>query len=185
MIFNMTDIEPTNESPAKILCKACGLCCTGHLFSWTKLRSAELDSAQDLGLDVFRSVPIQRGFSQPCPLWRGECTIYTSPHYPHFCRTYKCKLLKQVLDETTSLPDALTVIRQTKEMIREVERLLPLSPNTNFRDRLAAYFENLESSKASAGHENEDAEFRLKARELLDVYEKVFGVKDVVDKSED
>jgi hypothetical protein len=107
----MKSSDETNGSPANVLCKSCGLCCSGHLFIWSKLRSAEMDSAQALGLNVFRSDPRERGFSQPCPLWQGQCTIYTSPHYPHFCRVYKCKLLKEV-HETTLLPDALDVVQQ-------------------------------------------------------------------------
>ena len=177
----MNGIDEPNESQAHTLCKSCGLCCTGHLFSSTKLRSAELGTARALGLNVFGSEPQQRGFSQPCPLWQGQCTIYTSPHYPHFCRTYKCKLLKQVLDENTSLPSALTVVERAKEMIHEVERLLPSSSNINFRERLVAHVENLERLRASAGLENTDLEFRLKADALLIFYEKVFGVKDLVD----
>ena len=181
----MTDINGTNESQGTILCKSCGLCCTGHLFIWAKLRSAELDSATALGLNVFGSDPSQRGFSQPCPLWHGECTIYTSPQYPHFCRTYKCKLLKEVLDESTPLPDAVTVVQQAKEMIDEVEALLPSSPNTNFRERLVAQLarlENPEYLRLSDGQKNTDLEFRQKAGALLIFYEKVFGVKDLVDK---
>ena len=181
----MTGMDETNESQGTILCKSCGLCCTGHLFIWTKLRSAELDSAQALGLNVFGSDPSQRGFSQPCPLWQGDCTIYTSPHYPHFCRTYKCKLLKEVLDENTSLPDALTVVQQAKGMIHEVEALLPSSPNPNFRERLVAHLENLQYLKASAEHENADLGFRQKADALLIFYEKVFGVKDLVDRPDE
>lgn len=184
----MTGIDETNESPANILCKSCGLCCTGHLFIWAKLRSAELGSAQALGLNVFGSGPSQRGFSQPCPLWDGQCTIHTSPHYPHFCRTYKCKLLKEVLGENTALPDALGVVGQAKEIIHEVEALLPLlrqgamSPNPNFRERLVAQLEALEHPKASAAQEDTDLDLRrLKARALLIFYEKVFGVTDLVD----
>jgi hypothetical protein len=169
----MTGMDETKGSQGNILCKSCGLCCTGHLFIWTKLRSAELDSAQALGLNVFGSDPSQRGFSQPCPAWQGECTIYASPHYPHFCRTYKCKLLKEVLDENTQLSDALIVVQQAKEMIHEVEALLPGSPNINFRARLVAQLEE---------NENTDLEFRRKAHALLILYEKVFGVKDLVDK---
>ena len=178
----MTDMDETNESHANILCKSCGLCCTGHLFIRTKLRSAELDSAQALGLNVFRSDPRQRGFSQPCPLWQGQCTVYTSPHYPHFCRTYKCKLLKEVLDETTPLSNALPVIQQAKGMIHELETLFPDSPNLNFRERLV---EHLERLKESAGKENTDLEFQLKAGALLIFYEKVFGVKDLVDQADE
>src|SRR5687768_17008068 len=153
-------VDETKGSQANILCKSCGLCCTGHLFIWAKLRSAELDSATELGLNVFGSDPGQRGFSQPCPLWHGECTIYTSPQYPHFCRTYKCKLLKEVLDESIPLPDALTVVQQAKEMIHNVEALLPSSTNTNFRERLVAQLEALEESD---GLEDTDLEFRQKA----------------------
>jgi hypothetical protein len=175
----MTGIDKTSESPGNTLCKSCGLCCTGHLFIWTKLRSVELDAAEALGLRVLRDVPSQRGFSQPCPLWQGQCTVYSSPHYPHFCRTYKCKLLKKVLDETTSLPDALTVIEQAKELIHELEVLLPDSPYTNFRERLVAHLETLEQKTA---WDDTDLEFRLKADKLLTFYERIFGVNDLVEK---
>ena len=175
-------MDETNESQGNILCKSCGLCCTGHLFVWAKLKSSELDSAKALGLNVFGSDPHQRGFSQPCPLWQGQCTIYTSSQYPHFCRTYKCKLLKEVLDESTSLPVALTVIQQAKGMIQELEWLLPSSPNPNFRERLVAQLEALEDAD---GHEHADLEFRQKADALLIFYEKVFGVKDLVDKPDE
>jgi len=178
MISSMTGIDKTNESPGNTLCRSCGLCCTGHLFVWAKLRSAELDSAKALGLNVFGSDPRQRGFSQPCPLWQGQCTVYTSPHYPRFCRTYKCKLLKEVLDENKSLPEALTVIEQAKGMIHAVELLLPDSPNPNFRERLVAHLEHLH---ASAGQAQAGLEFQQKAEDLLIYYEKVFGVKDLVD----
>ena len=185
MIFEMTGIDQTNESQANILCKSCGLCCTGHLFSWSKLKSAELDSAEALGLNVFRSVPSQRGFAQPCLLWQGECTVYTSPHYPHFCHTYKCKLLKQVLDETTSLSTVMAVIQHAKGLIRDLEMLLPDSPNNSFRERLVAHLEELERGKTSAEEESQNVEFRLKARTLLVFYEKIFGVKDLVDMPEE
>jgi hypothetical protein len=138
-----------------------------------------LDSAQALGLKVFGSDPSQRGFSQPCPLWQGQCTVYSSPHYPHFCRTYKCKLLKRVLDETTPLPDALTTIEQAKAMISEVESLLPLSPKPNFRERLVAYLENPGTSPEQP---DKDLDLRRKAEILLTFYKQVFGVDDLVEK---
>jgi len=158
------------DTPATALCKACGLCCTGHLFVWAKLRSAELNAAESLGLKVFRE-PNQRGFNQPCPLWNGICTIYDSPHYPRFCRTYKCKLLKQVLDEVTPLRSALTVVQHTKSLIHELDMLLPTSPNPNFRERLVTYLEDKASKQ----------EIRQKVNDLLDVYDKRFGVNDLVD----
>lgn len=168
----MTETDPAGESQANTLCKTCGLCCTGHLFVWTKLRSPELDSIQALGVNVIRAVPSQRGFNQPCPLWQGQCTVYETSHYPRFCRTYKCKLLKDLLEEGTSLPEALTVIEQAKEQIRELETLLPASQNPNFRERLAGYLE-------SADEYHPD--LRRKAEDLLCLYEHIFGVKDVME----
>jgi uncharacterized protein len=182
IISGMTAMNETIGSQANTLCKSCGLCCTGHLFIWTKLRSAELGSAKALGLNVLGSEPGQRGFSQPCPLWQGQCTIYASPHYPHFCRTYKCKLLKAVLNESTSLPGALAVVEQAKGIIHEVEELLPGSPDTNFRERLVAHLEYLEGLKISEGQEDANLEFKRKAGALLIFYEKVFGVNDLVEK---
>ena len=142
-----------------------------------------MDSAEALGLNVLRSDPRQRAFSQPCPLWHGQCTIYTSPHYPRFCGTYKCKLLKEVIDEITPLPDALTLVEQAKVMIDELKTLLPSSPNPNFRERLVAY---LESPSQSSGPIGTDPDLRRqKANVLLIFYEKVCGVKDVVDQPDE
>ena len=174
--FRMDEI---NELQANMLCKACGLCCTGHLFIWAKLRPSELDPAEELGLKVFRSDPTQRGFSQPCPVWQGQCTIYDSPHYPHVCRSYRCKLLKEVIVEDMSLPDALKVVEQAMEMIREVESLLPASDEINFRQRLVTEMEEAD------GLANTNGEFRLKAEYMLDLYRSVFGVADVIEKPDD
>jgi len=178
MIFRVTTVDETHETNGNALCKSCGLCCTGHLFAWTKLRSAELDAAETLGLKVLRSIPSQRGFNQPCPLWQGQCTVYSSPHYPHFCRTYKCKLLKKVLDESTSLAVARETIDQAKAMIHELTVLLPPSPNTNFRERLVDYLEMLEKKK---NWDKKDLQCRLKADALLAFYSQVFGVDDLVE----
>ena len=173
----MTEMK-TGTSPANALCKACGRCCTGHLFSWTKLRSAELNSVEALGVEVLSSIPSQRGFNQPCPLWRGECTIYGSPSYPHFCRTYKCSLLKKLLDGTVMLPEALRMIQHAKALIGEVEAMLPESTNPNFRERLVAKMEHLETLKGAM--EETDMEFWAKAKELVDLYGTAFGVTDIM-----
>lgn len=170
MILRMTE----NDETAQVLCKACGLCCSGHLFIWVKLRPSELNPAEALGMTVFRDDPTQRGFSQPCPLWRGQCAIYASRHYPRACRAYNCKLLKDLLADACDLTDALAKVRQAKEMIRELEPFLPALSNPNFRERFVAHFEK-----------SADAEFQRKAGALLVFYENVFGVKDLMDKTEE
>lgn len=172
MIPVMTNNAEADESRATALCKSCGLCCTGHLFVWTKLRSAELDAIQSLGVRVLRE-PGQRGFNQPCPLWDGQCTIYDSPQYPRFCHTYKCKLLLKVLNENVPLNDAMGFVQSAKNMIRELEALLPEFPHENFRERLVAYLES----------EDSDSELHLKATTLLSFFEEHFGVDDFFERS--
>ena len=171
----MTDLA---ESPANTLCKSCGMCCNGHLFIWAKLRPFELDPAEALGMHVYRSDPTQRGFSQPCPLWQGQCTIYSSPHYPRVCRAYKCKLLKELLAENISAPDALAKVEQVQGMIHELETLLPVSTKNNFRERLV---EHIEAFQSLAGGEKLEPEFQAKAHTLLTFYEQVFGVDDLLE----
>lgn len=174
MISRMSSMQETNDSAANQLCKACGLCCTGHLFIWTKLRSAELDSIEALGVPVIRSIPSQRGFNQPCPLWDGQCTIYSAGSYPRFCRTYQCASLKKLLDETISLPEALRLVGQARQLIIDLEALLPDSHSPNFRERLASHLEAPKDKR-------DNARIRQKAERLLRLYAEVFGVDDLIE----
>lgn len=170
----MIDGEDIQETQASALCQACGLCCTGHLFIWVKLKYSELDPAEALGMTVFRSVPQERGFSQPCPLWKGVCTIYSSKHYPHACRAYRCKVLKDFSSEILSFPQAMTVIEQAKERIAEMESILPDAPFSNFRERVVDLLEHPERYE----HEKSYPELRAKAESLLSLFEQDFGVND-------
>jgi len=96
------------------------------------------------------------------------------PAYPHACRAYNCKLLKDVIAERETLQHALTVVEQTRELIREVAGLLPPSPKVSFRERLEDEMEGA----------HKDPQFQQKASALLKAYEQVFGVDDVVDMGE-
>jgi hypothetical protein len=173
----MTNTANINESPSNILCQSCGLCCSGHLFAWVRLNAPELDSAQSLGLNVIRNDPRQRGFTQPCPLWDGTCTVYSSPDYPRTCKTYKCIVLRRLLDEDISMSDALAAIQETLDLIREIEPLLPASSAPSFRERLITHKEFLELN----GKKTEELEFLHKTEILLTYYEDRFGVDDFID----
>lgn len=175
----MTNPAYTNESPSNILCKSCGLCCSGHLFAWVRLNASELSPAESLGLKVIRNDPRQRGFTQPCPLWDGMCTVYASADYPRTCKTYKCIVLRRLLDDDISLSAALTVIQETLALIREIEPLLPASTAISFRERLITHKEFLESKGEK--QVEVDAEFLRKTEELLIYYEDQFGVDDFID----
>lgn len=175
----MTEIEHSRAAEATALCKACGLCCTGHLFSWVRLKAPELNRLEKLGVTVIRSDPRQRGFLQPCPLWNGECTIYNSLDYPSGCTSYNCKLLRELLDESIPLQKALRVVKKTKERIHEVESLLPDSTENSFRERLVTFLDGVESSQ-----ENEEGHLLQKARDLVSLFRDDFGVTDLVENPE-
>lgn len=160
------------DSPANLLCKACGLCCSGHLFSWVRLDANELDKAEKLGLKVIRDDPRQRGFLQPCQVWDGTCTVYTSPDYPRSCARYKCKQFKELVDEKTSLPDAMGKVEQAHEMIRDLENDLPALRMVSFRERLLTKMED---------RSPENEAFREKAQALISYFEDFFGVMDFFD----
>jgi hypothetical protein len=174
----MMDTAEIDKSPASVLCKSCNLCCTGHLFIWVKLKSSELDPMEAQGVPVFRSDPTQRGFGLPCPLWKGQCTIHASPHYPRTCRAYQCKLLKEVLAEQTPMPRALEVVDQAKAMIGELEAALPPSPLPSFRERLVAQIEHPTETAWAAGAY---PPFRRKADALVAYYQAYFGVTDLIE----
>jgi len=166
----------TDDTPANLLCKACGLCCSGHLFSWVRLNAPELEPVEKLGVPVIRNDPRQRGFTQPCPLWDGACTVYTSHAYPRSCAKYKCQVLRRLEDDDLSLPDSLSIIQETLTLIREIETLLPDPKTLSFRERLLAHKEELESKRMDL-----DGEFLQKTKILLARYETLFGVDDFID----
>jgi len=171
----MTEIEYSRASEATALCKACGLCCTGHLFSWVRLKATELNRLEKLGVNVIRSDPRQRGFTQPCPLWNGQCTIYDSMDYPRGCDSYNCKLLRNLLDESVSLSKALRVVKRAKEQIRDVDSLLPGTMISSFRERLVTYLEN------ASGTGTTESELHQKAQALVLLFNDDFGVNDLIE----
>ena len=77
------------------------------------------------------------------------------------------------------LLNALKVVKHARDIISELESLLPASPNINFRERLVAHLEALEVSALT------DFEFQAKAGELILFYEQVFGVNDLIDQPDE
>jgi hypothetical protein len=140
-----------------------------------RLKATELNRLQKLGVDVIRSDPRQRGFLQPCPLWNGQCTIYDSPEYPHGCGSYNCKLLRELLDESVSLPKALRVVKRAKERIHEVDPLLSAATIPSFRERLVNYLEGADETQ------DVKSELHQKAHALVDLFRADFGVNDLLE----
>lgn len=183
LLLCLPEHTETDEPEGSTLCKACGLCCTGHFFTQASLRPAEITTAQNLGLTVLQfNDPKEPGFSLPCPLWQDQCTIYAHPQKPHVCKAFQCKLLKEIQDGETALASALTVVRQAKEMIHELRALLPDRPGVSFRERLLEYVKELKQSATST---ESGVAFRLKAGVLLIYFEQRFGVTGFFNKPEE
>jgi len=169
----MCETRQENEPASAILCKACGVCCTGHIFVTADLEPAEIETTQALGLNVLQSHPDKPVFRLPCPLWKGQCTIYTYPHKPSICGDFRCKLLREILDGQLQLNEALTVVQRAKQLIQELEGELHDKQVINFRRRLFEYVSQLERSTS---HTEAGNTFRMKAGVLLVLFAQRFGV---------
>lgn len=170
----MTRIEYSRGDEAESLCKACGVCCTGHLFSWAQIKESERDRLQQLGLVVIQPAEKQHGFTQPCPMWDGECAIYQTKIYPSGCRAFNCKLLRELLDESLSLSRALRIVKRTKEKIGVVEKLLPSSSQVSFRERVVEQLLYLNRSTRLTVAERE---LQAQLSSSLNEIESRFGVR--------
>src|SRR4029453_1372248 len=104
------------------LCTQCGLCCTGALHDYASLVPGETSFAAGLGLKVTEGE--KPSFALPCPRLVGcACSIY--PTRPQVCGKYKCQLLLDVEGGLTDLAEAMDKVRHAKNLVEEVEKLLP------------------------------------------------------------
>lgn len=158
----MTKKEKTQKIASEKLCIACGLCCTGHFFTFACLLTDEVTNALALGLQVDQqNKPGNRYFVLPCPLWNGKCPVYDNVMKPDVCGTYKCKLLKLVEGQKVTLKQALLKVQRTKVKIQELEKILPIDESQNFCIRLLPYLDALE--KAGIKCDSEEGQTLLKA----------------------
>jgi uncharacterized protein len=163
----------SSETNSSSLCKSCGLCCTGHLFTNAPLNPTEFKPALTLGLELVQLQTQKTAFRLPCPLWEGQCAIYTHPLKPSICGDFNCKLLQEVEEEKLQLDDGLAVVRRTKQMIQELDGHLHSRQSNNFRRRLFEYVNQLEKSASPTDADNV---FRLKVGVLLVLFAQRFGV---------
>jgi hypothetical protein len=173
--IHMSTQRNSNTSLGEELCIACGLCCTGHLFTYASLKDEEIQDAYALGLSVdTQNIPGERSFALPCPLYDGKCSIYKDPRKPAKCTSYKCQLLMDLEVNKIHIEQALMEVQHTKEMISEIERVLPEDANKNFCIELLPYLDALE--KAGIKCDTEEDQNLLKAGMLLARYDQKFGV---------
>jgi uncharacterized protein len=110
----------TRELPEN-LCTSCGLCCDGSLFADIELKNRR----ESLALESF-GLAVEDGddaelLMQPCGALKGtRCSIY---HYrPTCCRSFECRLLRDVEEGKRTITDAREIVRQTRDLIEQIER---------------------------------------------------------------
>jgi Fe-S-cluster containining protein len=105
------------------LCTQCGLCCDGTLFADVELKDqAEADGLEAMGLEIEEEETGAPLLVQPCAALRGRrCGIYGQR--PECCRTFECRLLRNVRGGVASLESAVAIVAETHGKIRELRRL--------------------------------------------------------------
>jgi uncharacterized protein len=105
------------------LCLACGLCCSGVLFSTVDVQPDELPlvPAERLGL---KRRGEKHGFDLPCTAHLGDrCTVY--PDRPTICRSYECGVLRDHEAGKIDLGQAQQIVAETRQRARDLGSRLP------------------------------------------------------------
>ena len=95
------------------LCVACGVCCTGSLFSHVIVSEKEAAVLKNTVIKTHINKKGKIVFDQPCPALSGtSCSIYEKR--PGSCRAFLCKLTRNVLNGETQLDSALETVAELK-----------------------------------------------------------------------
>ena len=115
------------DSLTSALCTKCGLCCDGSLLADVELTGeAEADQMESLELEVEDGEDQGRDawfLRLPCRALCGvKCSIYQ--HRPETCRTFECRLLRDVDEGVVGMREATLVIAEARAERREVLSIL-------------------------------------------------------------
>ena len=138
------------------------------------MKPEEAVKADLLGLTAIKKEEQTIGFRQPCHLWNGKCSIYDHPSKPDVCGSYRCDLLKKLIAETVSLPEAMKLTGQAKQLIAELEPMLETPSSESFLKRLLDQAAQL----GPAANSSASLEFRLKAGVILIFFKKHFSKRE-------
>jgi Fe-S-cluster containining protein len=108
----------STESPLSILCRGCGLCCDGSLFTHVGLEPEEVDQLHALGIPT-RTLPSgTEVLPQRCCALKGrDCQIYAAR--PSSCAEYQCLLAEALLEDRVTLEEAQAVVKKAQRLIAD------------------------------------------------------------------
>lgn len=150
-----------NPGNSNSLCLECGLCCNGVIFASGQLQPEDdAGHLQSLGLkfEPNRKSPIaNRKFVQPCACFAGRlCKIYSER--PKYCREFECLLLKSVKAGRTETAEALRIIRNARQRVEKVKRLLRDLGNPEEEVALSKRFRKVQRQLESTPLDDDTAE---------------------------
>jgi hypothetical protein len=103
------------EPSPQALCRSCGLCCDGTLFTRVSLKPPDLlPPLQAAGIRILDGDESQY-FPQPCAAFR-ECRCIVYDDRPAACRKYRCELLKNFESGSLSWDEAQERIGRVQEL---------------------------------------------------------------------
>lgn len=132
------------------MCKECGVCCSGALFSHVRVSTTEEKSVRKAGLCLHERKGMVY-FDLPCSCFSDDtCTVYDSR--PARCRDYYCTLENSVLNGSIPVKEARTIVADMKQHADWLSNKVVLSKNSesqnlNLRDFLFFYQKKLEDIK--------------------------------------
>lgn len=108
---------PTSRDAAlATLCRQCGLCCDGTLFTRVPLSDAEAERIAGHGLPVERGADHRPALRQRCGALVGfDCRVYADRPSP--CRAFRCHQLIALGEGEASLDEAAVRVRQAQALL--------------------------------------------------------------------
>ncbi len=112
-------MDHDQKSKSELLCKDCGICCSGTVLSGVRLEAAEGSFAELHKLCVVKT---EEGlaFAQPCPLFTARsCSAYAER--PRRCRSFRCKTLRAFEGGTLTEEQSIERINALRKRIESIE----------------------------------------------------------------
>ena len=108
----------SNEAPLSTLCRGCGLCCDGSLFTHVGLEPGELARLRSRGIATRTLSSGAEVLPQRCAALKGyDCQIY--PERPASCAAYRCLLASALLDHEVTLEEAQAEVKKAQRLVAE------------------------------------------------------------------
>ena len=144
------------ENKEQELCKNCGFCCDGTLF--TRATSSKDEALlPEMEAEILDD---SYWFKLPCSYFDKCCTVYEQKR-PAICGDFKCRLLKKFIKGKLDFDELENLIHQIKA---QKIRLRKIIPNIKAEDRLHGAFRFfLEKSK----DELDSKAFKIKYAQVL------------------